>query len=414
MPIMSERLGSGKWKVDFSADYYNAHSLSEMSGGTDGETPVSSNTAKKNQLVAEKLIITAPMLVGDLTFGEEASAVDRTSDFTQSGFSADNHIQQQTTMWSVFANYALKLGNFSVNAGLRWQNERNRYDLNGERNDEMSPNYHVLIPRATITYQKAPWTHSLSYQCTRYNPPYSILSSAVTYTSKYEYQSGNPFLQPQTSHSVVWKSQWKWIHAEAIYRFQKNVYHSIASAYDDVNHPGVILTDFRTVPKTQYYMVVLNLTPKIGIWQMNYTAEFAVEDHDYGELGITYNWHGLMTDFTFDNTFTLPHAWILNVTGNITPYQKSAYWINKTTGSLDLRLSKQFLRDKSLNVALVASDLLRTKYDEGTAYGGIGYRNTYSLYRDTRRIGINLSWKFNATRSRYKGSHAGQSERNRL
>jgi hypothetical protein len=102
------------------------------------------------------------------------------------------------------------------------------------------------------------------------------------------------------------------------------------------------------------------------------------------------------------------------VKGSITPYQKSAYWINKANGSLDLRLSKQFLRDKSLNVALVASDLLRTKNDEGTAYGGIGYRNTYSLYRDTRRIGINLSWKFNATRSRYKGSHAGQSERNRL
>ena len=404
----------GKWKVDFSADYYNAHSLSEMSGGTDGETPVSSNTDKKNQLVAEKLVITAPMPVGDLTFGEEASAVDRTSDFTQSGFSADNHIQQQTTTWSVFANYALKLGNISFNAGLRWQNEQNRYDLNGVRNDEMSPNYHVLIPRATITYQKSPWTHSLSYQCTRHNPPYSILSSAVTYTSKYEYQSGNPFLQPQTSHSFVWKSQWKWIHAEAIYRCQKNVYHSMASAYDDVNHPGVILTDFRTVPKTQYYIVVLNLTPKIGIWQMNYSAEFAVEDLDYGELGIAYNWHGLMTDFTFDNTFTLPHAWLLNVTGSITPYQKSAYWINKTTGSLDLRLSKQFLRDKSLNVALVASDLLRTKYDEGTAYGGIGYRNTYSLYRDTRRIGFNVSWKFNATKSRYKGSHAGQSERNRL
>ena len=33
---------------------------------------------------------------------------------------------------------------------------------------------------------------------------------------------------------------------------------------------------------------------------------------------------------------------------------------------------------------------------------------------DTRRIGIDLSWKFNATKSRYKGSHAGQSERNRL
>ena len=404
----------GKWKVDFSADYYNAYSQNEMSGGTEGETPVSSSTATKNQLIAEKLVITAPVPIGKLTFGEEASTVDRTSDFTQSGFSADNHIRQQTAIWSVFANYSLKVGSLSVNAGLRWQNEHNRYELNGVRNDEMSPNYHVLIPRLSISYQHSPWTHSLSYQCTRNNPPYSILSSAVTYTSKYEYNSGNPFLQPQTNHRVAWKSQWKWIYAEAIYGYQENVYHSIRSTYDDVDHPGVILTDFRTVPKTQYYMIVLNATPKIGIWQMNYSVEFAVQDHDYGELGIAHNWHGLMTDFTFDNTFTLPHAWMLNVTGSITPYQKSAYWINKTTGSLDLRLSKQFLRDKSLNVALVASDILRTKYDEGTAYGGIGYRNIFRLYRDARRIGFNVSWRFNATKSRYKGSHAGQDERNRL
>ena len=34
--------------------------------------------------------------------------------------------------------------------------------------------------------------------------------------------------------------------------------------------------------------------------------------------------------------------------------------------------------------------------------------------RDLEAIGINLSWKFNAAKSRYKGSHAGQSERNRL
>ena len=404
----------GKWKVDFSADYYNAHSQNEMSGGTEGEIPVSSSTATKNQLIAEKLVITAPVPIGKLTFGEEASTVDRTSDFTQSGFSADNHIRQQTAIWSVFANYSLKVGSLSVNAGLRWQNEHNRYELGGVRNDEMSPNYHVLIPRLSISYQHSPWTHSLSYQCTRNNPPYSILSSAVTYTSKYEYNSGNPFLQPQTNHRVAWKSQWKWIYAEAIYGYQENVYHSIRSTYDDVDHPGVILTDFRTVPKTQYYMIVLNATPKIGIWQMNYSVEFAVQDHDYGELGIAHNWHGLMTDFTFDNTFTLPHAWMLNVTGSITPYQKSAYWINKTNGSLDLRLSKHFLRDKSLNVALVASDILRTKYDEGTAYGGIGYRNIFRLYRDARRIGFNVSWRFNATKSRYKGSHAGQEERNRL
>ena len=49
-----------------------------------------------------------------------------------------------------------------------------------------------------------------------------------------------------------------------------------------------------------------------------------------------------------------------------------------------------------------------------TAYGGINVRTQFKEYRDSRRFGIDISWKFNTTDSRYKGSHAGQSERNRL
>ena len=61
-----------------------------------------------------------------------------------------------------------------------------------------------------------------------------------------------------------------------------------------------------------------------------------------------------------------------------------------------------------------ANDILHTQYKEMTAYGGINIRTHFREYDDNRRVGIDVSWKFNATRSRYKGSHAGQSERDRL
>ncbi|MBR3477740.1 MAG: outer membrane beta-barrel protein [Bacteroidaceae bacterium] len=105
---------------------------------------------------------------------------------------------------------------------------------------------------------------------------------------------------------------------------------------------------------------------------------------------------------------------LLNIQGYIEPYYRSGFHIFKTSGSLNLRLSRQFLKDKSLSVAVLANDILHTRYTEMTAYGGINVRTQFKEYRDGRRIGIDLSWKFNATRSRYKGSHAGQSERNRL
>ena len=404
----------GKWKLDFSADYYGGHSESEMEGGTVGEKGVCSKTLTKNNLLAEKLVVTAPIPTGFLTFGEEVSGVDRKSDFTQSGFSADNSVHQQALTWSLFANYALQMKKFSLNAGLRWQNEHNDYETNGRKDAEQSPDYHVLIPRLSLTYRTKQWTHTFSYQCTRNNPPYSILSTAIHYRSKYEYSTGNAYLQPQTTHSLSWTSQWKWLYIQPYYKYMHNVVTSFQTAYDDVNHPGVVIMDYRNIPKMQDYGIILNFTPKIGIWQMDYTARFFYNNIDYEAMGITHTWNGMISEFTLDNTFSFPKDWLLNIQGYIKPAHETGCSQRKALGDINLRLSRQFLKDKSLSVAIIANDILHTRYTEMTAYGGINVRTQFREYRDTRRIGINLSWKFNATKSRYKGSHAGQSERNRL
>ncbi len=255
----------GKWKLDFSADYYGGHSESNMEGGTVGEKGVGSKTLTKNNLLAEKLVVTALVPSGTLTFGEEVSGVDRKSDFTQSGFSADNSVHQQTTTWSPFFNYALQVKKFKLNVGLRWQNEHNDYETNGQKDADQSPDYHVLIPRLSLNYRTEKWTHTFSYQCFRRNPAYSTLSTAVKYRSKYEYETGNPYLRPQTTHYVSWTTNYRWVHAELYYQYVKNLNHSFQVAYDDMNHPGVILDDRRNVPKSQNYGLDINITPKVGI-----------------------------------------------------------------------------------------------------------------------------------------------------
>ena len=404
----------GKWKLDFSADYYGGHSESEMTGGTVGMTGVSSKTQTKNNLLAEKLVVTAPIPTGSLTFGEEAVTVDRTSDFTQSGFSADNSVHQQTMTWSLFVNYALQMKKFGLNAGLRWQNEHNDYETNGRKDAEQSPDYHVLIPRLSFTYRTEQWTHTFSYQSTRNNPPYSILSTAIHYRSKYEYSTGNAYLQPQTTHSLSWTSQWKWLYIQSYYKYMHNAITSFQTSYDDVNHPGVVIMDYRNIPKMQDYGIVLSFSPKVGIWQMNYTARFFYNNIDYESMGITHTWNGMISELTLDNTFSFPKDWLLNIQGYIKPAHETGCSQRETLGDINLRLSRQFLKDKSLSVAILVNDIFHTRYTEMTAYGGINVRTQFREYRDSRRIGINLTWKFNAIKSRYKGTHAGQSERSRL
>lgn len=404
----------GNWSLDFSADYYGAGTDFDMVGFFNNELNASSNTKTKERLLAEKLIVTAPVQKGELTFGEEVTGVNRYNDFVQDGFATDNHIHQRTSSWSLFANYALTIQKLSFNAGLRWQNEYNNYYIDGNLNNEMSPNYHVLIPRASIEYQNGDWQHTLSYQTTRYNPPYGSLSSTIRYDGKYDYFTGNPFLQPQAHSNISWESIWKWIYISLTYEKIKDIYTNFYTAYDEVNHPGVKLNTFRTIPSANLYLLTLNLSPRIGIWQMNYSAYLYFQDCDLESLGITHKFNGLVTDFTLDNTFSFSHSWTLNVKASLSPYYESMYKQEKTSGRVDLRLTKRFLKDKSLTVALAANDIFRTDKTRATTYNGLNYCQDIDVYRDVRDITINVSWKFNATRSRYKGSHAGQAERNRL
>ena len=399
----------GKWKFDFSGDFYRNQNLREMSGYDNGQLSASSTTHNKNRLLAEKLTVTAPVPKGSLTFGEEVSNVDRTSDFTQNGFSADNQIHQKTTTWSLYANYGLNIKEFTLNASLRWQNEHNSYEQNGQYIDEVSRNYHVLIPRISANYVSGNWNHTLSYNSHRLNPSYSLLSSSVDYAGKYEYRTGNPFLQPQTHDIISWESRWKWLYAMLKYDYTRNVYTDFHTIYDEIEHPGVELMDFRMIPSIQTIALVLNVSPKIGIWQMNYTATFDFSDWELEPMGITQNFKGVQIEFNLDNTLTLPHSWLFNI-------QAANQGFNQSSAAyrLDFRLSKQFLKDKSLSVALVANDILHTSNFKTIQYNGIGYRCEVDVYRDQRRVGLDLSWKFNAAKSRYKGSHAGQSERDRL
>ena len=404
----------GNWKLDFSADYYGARTDFDMVGTFNKEPSATSNTKTKDRLLAEKLVVTAPVPMGGLTFGEEITGVNRYSDFVQDGFATDNHIHQHTTAWSLFANYALSIHRFSFNAGVRWQNEYNNYYVDGKLNDEMSPNYHVFIPRLSIDYQDGDWQHTLAYKTTRLNPPYGILSSTIRYDGKYDYATGNPFLQPQVHNEMSLESKWKWIYLSLSYERIKDIYINFYTAYDEVNHPGVKLNGFRTIPSSNAYMLSLNLSPRIGIWQMNYSAYFCIQDCDLEPLGITHKFRGLVSGFSLDNTISFPNAWTLNVNAGLSPYNESICQKTSTSGRVDLRLSKQFLTNKSLNVALSANDIFRTDRTKGTAYNGLNFSEEIDVYRDARNVTIDVSWKFNATRSRYKGSHAGQDERNRL
>ena len=75
-------------------------------------------------------------------------------------------------------------------------------------------------------------------------------------------------------------------------------------------------------------------------------------------------------------------------------------------------MQKVFWKGK-LTAALYANDIFRTAKSKTTTYYAIG-QTAQDVYTYTQCVGLTLSYNLNTTHSKYKGTGAGNEERNRL
>lgn len=114
-----------------------------------------------------------------------------------------------------------------------------------------------------------------------------------------------------------------------------------------------------------------------------------------------------------NNNLRLPHRWFMNLSGNVSTRAEMGIGRRKCTGNMQFRVSKNFLKNDALKVMFVVQDLLHTGYYYFEANGTQSHR-TLTRYADNQKILMNVRYTFNATSNKYKGSGAGQSERQRL
>ena len=79
---------------------------------------------------------------------------------------------------------------------------------------------------------------------------------------------------------------------------------------------------------------------------------------------------------------------------------------------VDFTLRKSFAKDTWV-VYLMASDIFKTWRERWTMYGQ-GAESSKDCYNYTRIISLQVTYNFNAKRSKYKGTGAGNDEKNRL
>ena len=93
-------------------------------------------------------------------------------------------------------------------------------------------------------------------------------------------------------------------------------------------------------------------------------------------------------------------------------YTGSNFKVETTNAMLSLSVSKDFFK-RRLNIKLSGNDLFNQGKGLGTFYfDHMIFRKTDD--NDSRFVSLSLRYRFNVTPSRYRGTGAGNAEKNRL
>lgn len=409
----------GKLGIDFNTDWFwskgnNKNNIDEHYQEVNSEIRnqlVSSTTSKYNRLIASKMVLSYPLFGDDLSVGGEYSFTNRNTNYAIiPNTLADNVIDRiKEGMASAFVTYNRDFGKLNMEAGLRYENVDFKYYDDGKYIAEQSKTYGEWFPSLSLSMPIGNVQMQLSYAADIDRPNYWVLRSGVQYSNHYTYETGNPFLVSEISRNISYDLAYKWLTFNLTYEHVSDPIYQTVEMYKDNATIGLM----RMINGKSYNNVTstLNLQPTFGIWHPMLSAMvekqwFKLETRDGQYLNKP------VAMFRFNNTFDTKWAMFSVMMTYITKGYEENHYIYKPMFNTDLSIYKGFLKD-CLTLQLYVSDVFGT--NDSHIIGKYGkLKETVFDEFSTSKISLTVRYKFNVTRSKYKGTGAGDSQKNRM
>ena len=408
----------GKLNIDFNTDLLHSGnddtSVYDEASRLQEDRVIETRNSVQNRLYASKLVFSYPLFKGNLSAGAEYTYTRRRDEYlSEASFIPSNLSLFEENDITAFVEYGYNLpfgGN--VSAGLRYEHIIYDYYENNVRVDEQSRKYNNFYPNASFAAMLGKVQLMLSYAVKTNRPSYQQLSNAGIYIDRYSISKGTPTLRPEISHDVSLATVWKFLQFSLSYQHVRDAIVHLGTSQENIDNAMVLYyTNFANdMPKLS---AVLSVAPTIGFWNPVLTA--AIEKQwvqiDYLDEKIKLN--KPLPYVKFVNNFKLPEGFMANIDYTfIGKGHTVIYELLKPTHCIDLRIKKSFFKD-ALNLEFRANDILKSSGDEI-----IMYSNTYKINqanrRDSREFIFTLRYNFNSAKSKYKGTGAGETQKNRM
>ena len=404
-----------KLGVDLNIDWLYGDSESNQNitehSTAEGEQTVHARSASRNNLYAGKLIFSYPVAKGTLNFGPEVSFTNRHSSYVnKEQILEDSHSKATSDNQSVFISYDVPINKAYLSAGLRYEHVSFAYYEEDIKQEEQSKDYNNIFPSLSIFFPVKEWQFSLGYAARTKRPTYSALRSDIQYANRYTYERGNPSLQPETEHNISFQTMYKYVQFSIYYSYTKDAILSVTYPYKEDNL--VTVFGIENISKWQAYGASLSVAPKIGIWEPIWNFEFMRQVLEGKYLGKQKHFNRPAIAASLTNQLRLPWGLIFSADISCSNKYHSGYVLNKANMWVDCGLRKAFLGG-ALNVTLQANDIFASMRNSFINYGEIMTFDKWN-YNDSRQVRLRVSYRFNASRSKYKGTGAGEDEKARL
>ena len=434
---------AGKLGIDLNVDFLSnkqnvGNDIHEMKDYTIHNAMEQENHSSSS-LWATKLVLTYPLWKGQLEAGTELSFVTRNNSSSITNYplpASDSKVKENNTAAFITYNFNLeKLGNFS--AGLRYEHVGFDYIDHLDADNNMTRYQNEFFPSLSWSKQFGPVQTSLAYSFKTIRPNYNDLSSRITYINSYMLMQGDPTLKNAKMQEVSLNARYKipagaptrslWLNLFAAYERRDNTMSQLPFAY---NSDGVVIMKRVNLDKpVRNLAVFLSANPTFHFslftipleWSPNWTVggqkfwntmEFDDPRSETGRVKETYT--NPIFFFDLNNAFRLPHRWQLEANMSIqTKGDVINFHMKSASYALGFVVQKCWLKDDALCLRATISDVLqRSVQDMAMDCGAYSFFESKS--RSNHRLGISLRYTFNASKSKYKGTGAGQAERQRM
>ena len=390
------------------------------SGDATAPRTIESNTLSGNNFWATKLIFSYPVWKGNLSLGGEYSYNHRTDAYS---FTATDYVPVKTTDTEInekssaaFVEYGRSFGKVFTQVGLRYEHLTNDYFNFGKKEDEVCRDYGDWFPTAVVSVPVGKVQLALSYRRDIERPNYSNLTSSTIYINRYTYQSGNPYLLPTYTHSLVLNAAYQWANLTLNYGRVKDAVTMSTEPFPGSADPLVSLVrPINSWEDYNQFNVQISARPTIGRWHPMWSFTTQLQDYksptaDGTTITLNHPWFVL----GWQNDIELPYGFRLNASAQWTSkgdYNNFRMTSTRLFTHIGLQRDLSLKRMGTLTFDLRCSDIFHTNKTDAILYG---YREL-TVHNPTRRTFVlDITWKFNEARSKYRGSGAGEKQKARM